>query len=897
MRKDILSVIADEDDITNAIVLTHNIDFVFVQHMVLPALRRCGHPTLTIFADAFCAEATYAVQHMVLDSIGRRYRVVPIAMQPGFRFHPKAILLSGQEKGVLLVGSGNLTFGGWRENAEIWCRFDTDAELDGTGPFAAFRDYLYNLSALASLNADPESEIGEAFDGKTRAWAENMESPSGLFRKPGNEATILSQMQAELGDQQINEIFVCAPYFDQTGEALKAIHQYFNAPVKIAVQNNQTKMTADCGKSLSDIAFFDVVDFNHTNSENAPRQAFIHSKWYAFKTGEAVIVFMGSANCSQAALTIPGRPGNAELMVMAALSPDAFEENFIGELEFLDLPPELPGAIADTPPVQEKTDHIRCSAARLDQFAIQVAFIASAGATVTKAFVDDQERNFLQRSDGTVLINEITGPNRHVYLEGYSVVGKVISNKLWIDHENELRTSARKRSVIDAVRSKVQTHNWDIGAWNEIMNLFYKNLDYIPENTISKRRASTEKSNETNEENHYTAEDVFRSDYGPANFSLPLKLQITASRDRVTNLRQLLNRLFGMPAENNVQPNDPYSPDDGDETAASGGVDRPEKLLNKEKAQLSEKQPDVSDKERQRAQKILNDLVQKMVAEDYALQRPPERLSVDLQFAAILLRVARQEKWIHPAEFFSVTHRIWAAFFFYATSKAADGWLAHRLASSENPETFKTRFASPELAAALSAWVFAIPEKFKNPEYIRFYLAYLLTIARYSWIWEQDIDGIGGALSEILNSSPEKQDFALFPSTKSKWQKVMRQGYALQKFEIALENQTPLSLKAQIPQKVVKRGEVLWQGSFGFCIAATNISRNRKQNVEVFSMRSDERQGFSSDFIIPARALLNNHLVKLDKSIVETVDQIFSRISKAFNKNFAAHKYKSLISD
>lgn len=321
MRKDILSVIADEDDITNVIVLTHNIDFVFVQNMVLPALRKCGHPTLTIFADAACAEATYAAQHMVLDSIGRRYRVVPIAMKPGFRFHPKAILLSGQEKGVLLVGSGNLTFGGWRENAEIWCRFDTDSELDGTGPFSAFRDYLYDISALASLNADPESEIGEAFDGKTRAWAENMESPSGLSGKPGNEAALLAQMQAELGEQQINEIFVCTPYFDQTGEALKAIHQYFNAPVKIAVQNNQTKMTADCGKSLSDIASFDVVDYNHRNTENAPRQAFIHSKWYAFKTREAVIVFMGSANCSQAALTIPGRPGNAELMVMAALSP------------------------------------------------------------------------------------------------------------------------------------------------------------------------------------------------------------------------------------------------------------------------------------------------------------------------------------------------------------------------------------------------------------------------------------------------------------------------------------------------------------------------------------------------------------------------------------------------
>jgi hypothetical protein len=214
MRKDILSVISGEKDITNVIVLTHNIDFVFIQNMVVPALRKCGHPSLTIFADADCAAETYEAQHMVLDLLGKRYRVVPISMQPGFRFHPKAVFLSGQEKGVLLIGSGNLTFGGWRENAEIWCRYDTD--IDGTAAFSAFRDYLLNVSALASLNMNPESEIKEAFDEKTRGWAADMAPPGGLFGKPGSDIKLLSQMQAEIGDQSISEIFVCAPYFDAT---------------------------------------------------------------------------------------------------------------------------------------------------------------------------------------------------------------------------------------------------------------------------------------------------------------------------------------------------------------------------------------------------------------------------------------------------------------------------------------------------------------------------------------------------------------------------------------------------------------------------------------------------------------------------------------------------------
>jgi hypothetical protein len=116
----LVKLIETQEDATNAIVLTHNIDFVFLQMIVVSALRHCGRPTLTVFADAHCAAEAFAYQSQVLSTLGTRYRVVPVAMEPGFRFHPKALLLSGPTKATLLIGSGNLTFGGWKENAETW---------------------------------------------------------------------------------------------------------------------------------------------------------------------------------------------------------------------------------------------------------------------------------------------------------------------------------------------------------------------------------------------------------------------------------------------------------------------------------------------------------------------------------------------------------------------------------------------------------------------------------------------------------------------------------------------------------------------------------------------------------------------------------------------------------
>jgi hypothetical protein len=155
MRHDILNTIKNATDVTNAVILTHNIDFVFVQSVVLPALRKCGSPALTIFADAHCSEQAYQHQARVLSTLGLRYRVVPVAMKTGFRFHPKAVLLTGTKKGTLVVGSGNLTFGGWRENAEVWFRYDTDT--DGTGPFSAFRDYIRQVVGSLSSVSVPKT--------------------------------------------------------------------------------------------------------------------------------------------------------------------------------------------------------------------------------------------------------------------------------------------------------------------------------------------------------------------------------------------------------------------------------------------------------------------------------------------------------------------------------------------------------------------------------------------------------------------------------------------------------------------------------------------------------------------------------------------------------------------
>ena len=98
---------------TTAVVLTHNIDFLFVQSILLSRLHSIGHPKLTIFADASCSTSSYNQQFELLSGLGQRYRVVPLDLGNGRRFHPKAIFLAGPDGASLAIGSGNLTHGGW----------------------------------------------------------------------------------------------------------------------------------------------------------------------------------------------------------------------------------------------------------------------------------------------------------------------------------------------------------------------------------------------------------------------------------------------------------------------------------------------------------------------------------------------------------------------------------------------------------------------------------------------------------------------------------------------------------------------------------------------------------------------------------------------------------------
>ena len=859
MRQDLIRIICDTKDVTNAVILTHNIDFVFFQSVVIPALAKCGSPALTIFADAECAAQTYQYQHHILSGLGSRYRVVSVAMKKGFVFHPKAVLLSGPETATLLVGSGNLTFGGWRENGEIWARYEVDT--DGTAAFTCFRDYLKEVVGLCDDPNDTiTTEVQEAFDSNTRTWASKMEPPGHLLKRVGQGESLLRQMKAVLAGHSVEHLLVCSPYFDEEAEALQRMARELDAPSStVLVQNKRSGMLARAAAALGHDFTFKTTTFEHRTlvaSEETEhnREMLLHAKFYAVQTADGVFVFCGSANCSRAALTVGGPRGNAELMTYAVFSKMEFQRQFLSELVLKDSVPEFAKEAEPQPSKNDRLIQIR--AARMDGGLIRVTFVSDSDTTVTSALVDEILLEPVERGEGSLEFQTARQAGTLVLL-GYRYGTEVRSRPHWIDDEYALRTSARRRSLGDSINRNIRGGAWNIGAWTEVLAELYKHLEYMPRD-ISRAVAQRHDREQEGGAVKYEWGDVFSDSYRlPVNRRFLAGFQ-TDPEQRIDGLRSMLLRWYGLSQsdsddEAELGEEDSTPPDKDESVDEEHNVDRPKKLVTS----IQRQQPPASERERRRALKLVSRIGSRLGEGEFLRVRPPELLAGDLKVVAVLLRVGLADEWITEEEFFDATLCIWSPLFFDFTDKGNAGWIEERYLTAPDREQFVKSVGSVELSAALACWALSTPDRAMSPKHVRFHLASTLSVSRLPWLWQAGgNEKIAQEVAELFARTTSKRQ-PNWKAVERQWLTLIRRGYALSCFERAIARLELDDLRGRIMQTKIEAGELLWQGRYRFCVATEDCNRIERQKTEVLVLQqSDTAKLFMSPFLTPVAGLL-----------------------------------------
>ena len=875
MRDDIISIIRGQKNLSHVFIATFNIDFVFIESVLLRELKRCGHPTLTILADADEVASSFESQGRWVSRVGRRYRVVPIRMDPGFRFHPKAVLLSGPEHCELLIGSGNLTFGGMRQNEEVWLRFDS--RNDETAPISAFRLFADRCLVRGLRTLAARTELEEAFDPATHEWTSKLVDPDGLLSRAGVGDSMLDQMEREVGDLAVHRIVIASPYFDDAGHALSEIaSRWPAAEIEVLVQEGHSHLQAATWDSIRNPKTLKKV----TSAREDGASPFVHAKLYAYVGSSEAVVFAGSANCSKAALVIPGSKGNAELLAITRVEPGDLDKTVLSGMTAHSESP----ALRDSPPEMEPHttgESVRVVAASLSNGRLTIEFDLPNGADITGVLVDGQEVDIedAERTHDTIRLRWTETAHR-VALQANGGDGLLTSPDRWIDNEFLLSATSRQRQMAQALGDHVTPGQWTFQGWTEVMRLLGDNLRYTPTLRDASETNSPQKAQAADS---IAAHEFFTEDY-----RLPGQRHEHGLLDdsaRVIGLRVLLLEYFGI--DHDAPQED--GPTDGDDNTDDEMVDRPEEVKQKRKpseadqAAHPKKKRSLSDAEQRRGHRIARQIVETCTKPEFIATRPPSKLGSDLAIAAVLLVSGHAEGWLTDDDFVDLTYRMWSFLFFDDGSDAkslrpAAGALERRYGSSSEQVSFAESLRSTRLAASLATWCFSCPTEIDGDEAARFRLASRLAVARLPWIW--GLDDLAGVEAELVAIAERTSwlsgiDGNLQDSISSAWNSMLEQGRALSRLEHVLRNHDLAFLRASIDAPRVEAGSLLWQGPrIGFCVLSETADRTKTgtSSVPVLSLRATHREPkIQPSYLLPFDEIIK-FAAMLDGSVLNDED-------------------------
>jgi len=879
LKRDILDEIRQAKDATHIFILTHNIDFFFTQSMLLPVLRKCGNPGLTIFADSNCASTSFQEQSRWLDTIGTRYRVVSVHLDFPWRFHPKAVFIASPERGLLFIGSGNLSYGGWRENAEIWLQYASD---DESNPIYDFHNYLNNLCSTVPNNDSIQLEIDKAFDKIRHPWIEELK-PSTLFLgKPHDGESLSARMLTQI-QQPVDRLIICAPYFDSKGEMIRRLAAESGAAkVSVLVQENQTNLVQEAVVDLPSHIELDTIQ------GDGDKKAFCHAKFYAFESAVGVTVFAGSANCSIAALGMTENRGNAEILCRTQVTTNDFEALFASELM-------LSGQAPNLKSVQELEDSewqdfaikiVSCQRKLQD---IEIAYVTSQEVMIKECLIDGKMTGFQLNASGHLSVKTLGKPAR-VRLTGEVNGTQVTSPEHWIDDEFQLSHDAKYRSLADSIMDQQAAGNpFSPDTLQGFLDIMLKQLDKRATRPSIFRERTETSADAANESVKFTESDVFGDDYA-AKFQ---KRVIGGSlRKSDGDMFSLLLKFLG----NDPVKNSPKRSMDEEQEEIDFDLER-RKSASEAKQDIPSETEDLEAKQT-RARRAFGRAARRISSEEYLNSRPLEDIFLDLKIIAAFLLKSLNEGWITRQEFVQWTHQIWAKLFFEkypidATGqKGGIGWLGKLYRPAMNAMD-KMDFVDHQLSASLAAWLLSLPASVESSEMAFLELACMKSMAYYPHLWSlHEPEKVQEELEELY-SNPDLKFDEDWDCSKiyDRWLLEIRRAVALKQFERVMEQHKLGDVIEKIPAiKEVKMGELLWQGTFGICVIE-NIGEKKDNPITVRILQTHEVKRIGSERISPLRDILDSNLISSNELssparqiLLEFVEQLYNGLAQSTRK-------------
>lgn len=274
---------------------TYALSLSFFEAVVIDALIRGKARNPTILSDPEGVRAGLSERGARL--VGREYELLP-AERVGGVFHPKISAFVADDDAHLLVGSGNLTFGGWGGNLELVEHLHSSFAPEAINEAADFLELLAIDERIRLPKTDSLIETAEGLRKSARG-----KSGSGRIRfvhnSAGSIAERIQQEAEELGGAE--RICFVSPFFDKKGSGIARLCDLLGCEDISAYVHPAGSVRGLAGMNWPDApsGFINPVNVDLGFADD-PR--LLHAKTIEVLCRNGRLILSGSANATNAAL-------------------------------------------------------------------------------------------------------------------------------------------------------------------------------------------------------------------------------------------------------------------------------------------------------------------------------------------------------------------------------------------------------------------------------------------------------------------------------------------------------------------------------------------------------------------------------------------------------------------
>lgn len=333
----------------SAIFTTFSFNMYYWDIQVIKELRAKGIEHISALIDEQCLSEQFELYSGCLgDRKSKGYSLY--GYHSDMSFHPKIIFLAGENSALALVGSGNVTPSGHGNNIEVWCPIAADSKDDPT--YNLIREiWAYISSLYKPLGEEAQKYIGRVEDNCILLRGEyesNSECIVGgktiRFFANGIDGNLFHQISNWIGDEEIKEITIMTPFYDENANLIKEFNKRFSPKqIRMIIQKNFGALPyPDALPDNVEIYDWQNCTFPFKSTYLARGVRDFHSKCITLRGKVHSYMMVGSANASIAAMGGENKNSlNHEAIIAIKAEQDLWKETgVLFNNKMMSLPPK-----------------------------------------------------------------------------------------------------------------------------------------------------------------------------------------------------------------------------------------------------------------------------------------------------------------------------------------------------------------------------------------------------------------------------------------------------------------------------------------------------------------------------------------------------------------------------